>query len=338
MGVVSLVLALLSMACVNEANERNKAGVTLENVGAMEEAIVELGEAIRADPEFILAYYNRGQANFKLGRFDEAIDDYDQAVSLDPESSLFYTKRGDAYLGLGQYEKAVQEQNQVLSRDPGFALAYYSRGGAYFELGRRAEAIQDYNQAVEIDHRLGITNDVGARCAFYDDLYPKDVAYRDCRGFSSHASRFATAFKQRGFENFDNGEYRKAIQDYDQAIRLDSDSDLYNNRGLAYQGLGLFDEAFQDFEIALGKFGYAPAHYNQAKLLYELGEYQVAVIDYSRAISLDPLFADSYGGRALAYTRLERDKDAKLDIDRAVELGVDRAELEGAIQELQKQR
>lgn len=338
LAVLLASLAVLTLACSGEANERNKAGVSHMIVGALEKAIVEFDGAIRADPDMALAYYNRGQASFKLDRFEEAKNDYGQAATLDTGSSLFNTKRGDVYVSLGQYEQAVQEQNQIINRDSEFALAYYNRGGAYVELGRRDEAIQDFERAVDLDHRLGITNNVSARCAVYDDLYQKDVAFRDCRDLFSHASRFAAAYEARGLGNFVNGEFRRAIRDFDQAIRLDSSSELYNSRGLAYQGLGQIEEAFGDFDTALGKFGFAPAFHNKAKLLYELGEYLVSAKDYTQAITLDPLFADSFVGRALAYTHLERDKEAILDIGRAADLGVDRAELEGAVEEIKKLR
>ena len=336
--VLFAALAVLALACSGEANERNKAGVSQMIVGAEEEAIVEFDGAINADSGMAIAYYNRGQANFKLERFEAAKNDYGQAATIDTGSSLFKTKLGDAYVALGQYEQAVQEQNQVINSDSGFALAYYNRGGAYVELGRRDEAIQDFEKSVDLDHRLGITNNVSGRCEVYDDIHPKDVVFRDCRDLFSHASRFSAAYEARGLENYVNGEFQNAIRDFDQAIRLDSSSDLYNSRGLAYQGLGQIEEAFEEFDIALGKFGFAPAYHNKAKLLYELGEYQVSAKDYTQAITLDPLFADSFVGRALAYTQLERDKEAILDIDQAAALGVDRAELEIAIQEIKNLR
>jgi len=171
-------------------------------------------------------------------------------------------------------------------------------GGAYVELGRRDEAIQDFERSVNLDHRLGITNNVRSRCAVYDDIYQKDVGFRDCSDLFSHASRFASASEARGLENFVAGEHRMAIRDFDQAISLDSSSELYNSGGLAYQGLGQLDEAFRDSDTAIGKFGFAPAYHNKAKLLHELGEYLVSAKDYTQAITLDPLFADSYPGRA----------------------------------------
>jgi len=340
--VVFLILSifpLLLIACVSEADERNKAGVSLENRANWEESIVEFNEAIRLDPKLALAYYNRAQANFGLGQFEAAKIDYDQAVSLDPESILFYTKRGNTFLALGQSERAIQDHNQAISRDPQFALAYYNRGGAQVVLGRLAEAIKDYKQAVSLDRRVIQTNNLGARCALYDDLYEEDVAFKDCRGLSSHDPLFAKAFSERALEKFELGEYQEAIRDFDSAIFLSADRELYNNRGLAYKASGNFDRAIDDFREATGRNpGFPPAYYNLGKLLYELGEYQFAVRDFSRAIQIDPMYIAAYADRAKAYTALEKDEMAKLDIDRSVELGFDRVELEEAIQELKRQR
>ena len=47
-------------------------------------------------------------------------------------------------------------------------------------------------------------------------------------------------------------QYKAAIADYDEAIRLKPDlAEAYNNRGLAKKELGLTDEARKDFETAL---------------------------------------------------------------------------------------
>ena len=339
-GILMFSLSvLLALACVSEADERNKAGVSLENRGDLEESIAHFDEATRLDPKLALAYYNRAQAYFGLGQFDAARKDYDQAVSLDPESILFYTKRGNAYLALGQSQRAIQDQNQAISLDPQFALAYYNRGGAYVALGRSVEGIQDYNRAVNLDRRIIQNNNLRAQCEVYDDLYQEDAAFKDCRGLSSHDPLFAKAFGERGLEKFKLGEYLEAIKDYDKAIHLSANRELYNNRGLAHAALDRFDQAFEDFRGAVGRGpGFAPAYYNQGRLLYELGRYQFAAADYSRAIVIDPLYAEAYAGRALAYTLLEKDKVAELDMDRAVELGLDRVDLENTIRELKDRR
>jgi hypothetical protein len=48
--------------------------------------------------------------------------------------------------------------------------------------------------------------------------------------------------------------------------------------------------------------------------------------------------AESYAGRAFAYTLLSKDKEAQQDVARAVELGFESTLLEREIEELTKRR
>ena len=60
--------------------------------------------------------------------------------------------------------------------------------------------------------------------------------------------------------------------------------------------------------------------------------------DYDEAIRLNPEFALAYANRALYHTLLGNDAEAQQDAERSIELGVDRALLESAIEEAKKQR
>ena len=52
------------------------------------------------------------------------------------------------------------------------------------------------------------------------------------------------AFFYRGLYNYNLGEYKEAIKDYGEAIKLDSKySAAYNNRGLSKAKLGRYKEA-----------------------------------------------------------------------------------------------
>ena len=48
--------------------------------------------------------------------------------------------------------------------------------------------------------------------------------------------------------------------------------------------------------------------------------------------------SDSYYYRAISYTSLGNDVEARQDVERAVELGIDRAELEAAMEDAKRQR
>jgi tetratricopeptide (TPR) repeat protein len=59
-------------------------GRDLTNAGNYREALVELDEAIRLQPDFALAYNARGFAYYLVRDYAHAIADYDKAIRLNP--------------------------------------------------------------------------------------------------------------------------------------------------------------------------------------------------------------------------------------------------------------
>lgn len=62
----------------------------------------------------------------------------------------------------------------------------------------------------------------------------------------------ALAFYKRGNGYSGRAQYERAIQDYDEAIRLKADfPEAFNSRGNAYSARGQFDRATQDYDQAI---------------------------------------------------------------------------------------
>ena len=60
------------------------------------------------------------------------------------------------------------------------------------------------------------------------------------------------AYNNRGNAYVAKGEYDRAIQDYDQSIKLSPNySKAFNNRGVAYQKKGEYDRAIKDFDESI---------------------------------------------------------------------------------------
>jgi tetratricopeptide (TPR) repeat protein len=124
-------------------------------------------------------------------------------------------------------------------------------------------------------------------------------------------------------------------------IRLDAEhAPAYYNRGLSYERLGQAQLAINDFDdaIRLDFPQIANAFMNRGDAYTALHQYERAIEDLNEAIRLDPELQFAYGIRALAHTMLGNDTRAKEDVDRAVELGFDRDRLDGLIDEILKQR
>jgi len=62
-------------------------------------------------------------------------------------------------------------------------------------------------------------------------------------------NNLAIAFTNRGVAYRNKGQYARAIQDYDQAIKLDPNYAIaFRNRGIAYDEKGQYDRAIRDYD------------------------------------------------------------------------------------------
>ncbi len=127
-------------------------------------------------------------------------------------------------------------------------------------------------------------------------------------------ANLSVALVNRGIALEDLGEYERAIDDYNEVIRLGLDNAAaYNNRGGAYQALGESLQALEDFRRAIQiNPDYALAFYNRGNVYQLLGEMGLAIEDYNEAIRLDPSDPAAFRNRGVAYRAIG-------DFDRAIE-------------------
>ena len=107
-----------------EAEEKASAGALFIQ-GLNEEDIdkkIELyTKAIELNPNYKMAYYNRGLAYRKKGDNDQAISNYNKAIELDNKYAKAYNNRGFAYMCRGKngdYERAMKDFETGLSLNP----------------------------------------------------------------------------------------------------------------------------------------------------------------------------------------------------------------------------
>ena len=98
-------------------------GVGLLLQSNFDRAIVELNEALRADPTYKWSYNSRGNAWKGKGELDHAIADYNEALKLDPKFGLAYNNRGAAHEAKGDLERAIADLEQAIRLNPNNELA-----------------------------------------------------------------------------------------------------------------------------------------------------------------------------------------------------------------------
>ena len=120
----------------------------------------------------------------------------------------------------------------------------------------------------------------------------------------------AVIYGSRGVGYYSKGDYDRAIQDTDQAIRLNpNEPSFYYTSGLAYKKKGNFDRAIQDFDEAIRlNPTFERAYYDRGNAYIDKEEYNRAIQDlnraiqdYNQAIHLNSSDTAAYLNRGIAY-------------------------------------
>ena len=131
-----------------------------------------------------------------------------------------------------------------------------------------------------------------------------------------------------GLGHFEAGEYAQAITDFDEAIRLNSNSVVaLMFRGNAYGFLGQYDQAFTDCDQAIRLDpANTAALFCRANAYKAQGNSERAIADLDSVIRIEPRNADAYYYRGLVYYEQDIYPQAIADFDQAILLDPDYAD------------
>ena len=97
------------------------------------------------------AFYNRGNAFYKLGQKGRAIEDYSQSLRYEPGNADAYYNRGNVHAGFDRHDQAIQDYSKAIELQPDHDLAYYNRANSHFRKGNYQLAIEDYTKAYRLN-------------------------------------------------------------------------------------------------------------------------------------------------------------------------------------------
>ncbi|MFA5029344.1 MAG: tetratricopeptide repeat protein [Patescibacteria group bacterium] len=161
----------------------NNLAFELRQKGQNEKAIDYLGQAIKLDPNYYLAYENLGEIYSELNQHDKAIENFNKVIELKPNYFIAYANRGFDYFLLGEAELAEKDYLKALELNPQFYQANLNLGGFYFEAGNFEQAIGYFEKALAID---------GSNSEVYEAL---GLAYLGASQPSAAKASFAKALK-----------------------------------------------------------------------------------------------------------------------------------------------
>ena len=92
--------------------------------------------------------------NKRAYEHEQIVRDYDMVIKLSPDFVYAYFNRGNLRCGQRDFRAAIADYNEAIRRDPEFAEAYFNRGLAWLAQGDANRGIADLSKAGE----LGIYN------------------------------------------------------------------------------------------------------------------------------------------------------------------------------------
>jgi Flp pilus assembly protein TadD len=122
-------------------------------VGRVQDAIDQLGEALRLNPDDAEAHSNLGSALQMSGRTTEATRHLLEALRLKPEDARVHFNLGNAMLASGSPDEAIRQYRRAIEIDPDDADAHYNLAGVLGSQNRLDEAIGHLRRTLDIDPR-----------------------------------------------------------------------------------------------------------------------------------------------------------------------------------------
>ena len=304
-----------------------------------ETAVAAYNTAINLNPGIPTAYYNRARAkmkaiglpgtNFKSIDFTDLMEiamDFHKADQTKQvtfrvcvqralgrlglwiarwllKSSKEFYRRASTKMELGKskvdggdrteaerhYHAAITDWMRCIQLNPKSAAAYNGRGWTKYLLGCLESERKNSREAEWYYHAAITDSDESIRLASADDTA-------------------SAVYHTRGAARAALGDYEKAVEDFNEAIRLNPETAINHlDRGLAKEALGETDAAKANFEKAIQIDGDLAKHYHKEGCGKNDGRaYEAAMVSFDKALRLNPEYTSVYSNRALSQNALGR--------------------------------
>jgi tetratricopeptide (TPR) repeat protein len=140
-----------------DAGACNQRGIASARQGEYQTALAEFSRAIRRNPTFVEAFYNRALVSIEIGNVGQAASDLGAVAEIRPGFVEGHVQRGRLYLAMNEHDKAVAEFTKAAEIDPRCAEALFHRSLAHYTRGDYAKALED----VRAIQSLGMTVPAG---------------------------------------------------------------------------------------------------------------------------------------------------------------------------------
>jgi protein O-mannosyl-transferase len=228
-------------------------------------------DCIAKSPQKVRPYNNLANALTAQGRVDEAIEQLGIALKQEPDNASALRNRGAAFEKKGLLDEAIEQYRLALSVSPGDAVAHYNLGVAYNKKGFTDMAIEQFLFAIKLDANYSDAyNNLGVA---YGNKGLLDEAIEQLRAALKLNPGSFDAHNNLGFALGKKGSMAEALAELSVAVKLrPNDAEAYNNLGIVYGMQKAYGQAVEQFQKAIAlqpdnqKYSYNLANAYRLKL------------------------------------------------------------------------
>ncbi|PRR20009.1 tetratricopeptide repeat protein [Borreliella burgdorferi] len=227
--------------------------IDLENTKSRQQAIKDLNEFLKNNPNDAQASKTLAQAYENNGDLLKAENAYEKIIKLTNTQEDHY-KLGIIRFKLKKYERSIESFDQTIKLDPKHKKALHNKGIALMMLNKNKKAIESFEKAIQIDKNYG------------------------------------TAYYQKGIAEEKNGDMQQAFASFKNAYNLDKNPNYALKAGIVSNNLGNFkqSEEYLNFFNANAKKPNEIAIYNLSIAKFENNKLEESLETINKAIDLNP--------------------------------------------------
>lgn len=226
---------------INKSNRYENAyvnrAIAKRMMGRFKESLDEYDSVLIKWPNYNLALNNKAWINLFLGNSIDGMILLNKLVSLNPKYKRGLSQQLSALYNNANYEECIEKAGYIINNFTELEGDYYKKGKAKAKLHNYKDAIDEFNKSLvayesnparlEGDHDE-IPKIVNiSKAAAEISLGLLDSAITHCTKAISLDASYKQAYNTRGLAYYLQGNYAKALIDYDRAMGSKEDSSMY---------------------------------------------------------------------------------------------------------------
>ena len=239
--------------------------------------------------------------------------------------SKIYTndKKGSVMVLSAKFLKKENEGPNLYAKQDVANIMKYKYGDAV--------VAQKYSKIVHLSNKSDLDEGGKAKLQIFNNKYPDIIVnmpakrmYMKPFEYGQKNTKNEDYYFQKAEAEYQNGNYKVAIENLDKAIKIKPNAEYYFYRGYVKEHILEFGDrnsAIEDYtkaiELAPDK---AMPYYNRGLQRQHMKEYKGSLEDFDKYITMAPYDTDAYKNRALTKEYLNDYKGALEDYNKAIEI------------------